>query len=623
MIRLKLVVLLTFAVLSINFLLSHGHSHSNEPPHMKYSQQVNEAAQTEFEEEESHGHTHSHTHSHSHSHSHGGHDHLDEEEEHHAHGGCSHGHAHEQDHGHSHEAKQDSKHSHGHGQGGRTKSKEYILRFHERSKIRLWVYSIGSTLLISAFPCFILAFIPIQANTTENSALLKVLLAIGAGGLLGDTFLHLIPHATPAGSGHGHTHSHSHGGEGHSHEPHDLSVGGWVLGGFVIFFIVEKFVRILRGEDGHSHSHSHAPVSALTSHKKSKQSDSQSQDSEDVETEEDGTKQVEKAVEQVQEVPRIRVAAFLNFVADFMHNFTDGLAIGASFIAGSTVGLVTMVTVLVHEIPHEIGDFAILVQSGCSKRKAMGIQLLTALGALFGCVLSLWSVDAYAMAEAAEQSWCSHLQLEVLSTLLQCPLFLSCWRESPHFGRVLKNNRIFVRFPVSRVNCVATRLNGTSSTVGCAIEKKINKIRSKPPVCMREILYQRKKAFIHRNMWKAAWYDCGRRKVSFVRSMVVIWGTDEDGKTVLYIQGSLREDSRLYLRDRHSGGGREKNTRDRMSRHDLGREKFIEECGRKDEKQCTISDQIKSWEPALIGTVTSFPWIHRSFALSLKPSFAC
>ena len=78
-----------------------------------------------------------------------------------------------------------------------------------------------------------------------------------------------------------------------------------------------------------------------------------------------------------------------------------------------------MITVLVHEVPHEIGDFAILVQSGFSKKKvcksnkfqnsfsnqAMLIQLCTALGALAGCILSLWDVDAAALAEAAEQSW--------------------------------------------------------------------------------------------------------------------------------------------------------------------------------------------------------------------------
>ena len=53
--------------------------------------------------------------------------------------------------------------------------------------------------------------------------------------------------------------------------------------------------------------------------------------------------------------------------ADFAHNFTDGLAIGASFLAGQSIGVITTLTILLHEVPHEIGDFAILVQSGASK----------------------------------------------------------------------------------------------------------------------------------------------------------------------------------------------------------------------------------------------------------------
>jgi len=55
--------------------------------------------------------------------------------------------------------------------------------------------------------------------------------------------------------------------------------------------------------------------------------------------------------------------------ADFSHNFTDGLAIGASFIAGQNIGIITTLTILFHEVPHEIGDFAVLIQSGCSKKK--------------------------------------------------------------------------------------------------------------------------------------------------------------------------------------------------------------------------------------------------------------
>lgn len=71
----------------------------------------------------------------------------------------------------------------------------------------------------------------------------------------------------------------------------------------------------------------------------------------------------------------IKVAGYLNLAADFTHNFTDGLAIGASFLAGRSIGAVTTATILLHEVPHEIGDFAILIQSGCSRKK-VGLNLL-------------------------------------------------------------------------------------------------------------------------------------------------------------------------------------------------------------------------------------------------------
>lgn len=71
----------------------------------------------------------------------------------------------------------------------------------------------------------------------------------------------------------------------------------------------------------------------------------------------------------------IKVAGYLNLAADFAHNFTDGLAIGASYAAGHNVGLITTITILFHEVPHEVGDFAILIQSGCSKRKVFDTLL--------------------------------------------------------------------------------------------------------------------------------------------------------------------------------------------------------------------------------------------------------
>ena len=77
------------------------------------------------------------------------------------------------------------------------------------------------------------------------------------------------------------------------------------------------------------------------------------------------------------------------YSADFTHNITDGLAMSASFYASPTIGATTTVAVFFHEIPHEVGDFALLVQSGFSKRQAMGAQFVTAVGALIGTLIGI------------------------------------------------------------------------------------------------------------------------------------------------------------------------------------------------------------------------------------------
>ena len=85
----------------------------------------------------------------------------------------------------------------------------------------------------------------------------------------------------------------------------------------------------------------------------------------------------------------IRLSAYLNLIADFTHNITDGLAMSSSFYASPTLGATTAVAVFFHEIPHEVGDFALLIQSGFSKRKAMGAQFVTALGAFLGTCIGI------------------------------------------------------------------------------------------------------------------------------------------------------------------------------------------------------------------------------------------
>ncbi|KAG5843010.1 hypothetical protein ANANG_G00183950 [Anguilla anguilla] len=312
--------------------------------------------------------------------------------------------------------------------------------------VELWTQAIGATLLISAAPFLILFLIPVQSNTDQHQNLLKVLLSFACGGLLGDAFLHLIPHALEPHSHHGdEEHGHSHASaeshdHGHSHggaHGHMMSVGLWVLGGIVAFLMVEKFVRLLKGGHGHGHAHSHALPEAKESDgedeeqeeevkKEVKEEVKEDKKEEEEEEEMDKAKEAEQEKEEEQKTEEkdgvkrrkkeetekktpekeeekstdIKVSGYLNLAADFTHNFTDGLAIGASFLAGPAVGAVTTLTILLHEVPHEIGDFAILVQSGCTKKKAMCLQLLTALGALAGTACSLLAEGVGAAATA-------------------------------------------------------------------------------------------------------------------------------------------------------------------------------------------------------------------------------
>lgn len=77
---------------------------------------------------------------------------------------------------------------------------------------------------------------------------------------------------------------------------------------------------------------------------------------------------------------------YLNLVANCTDNFTHGLALAASYSSSHTVGILTTAAIVCHEIPHEVGDFAILMQSGFSKWSAARAQLFTSFGGMLGVV---------------------------------------------------------------------------------------------------------------------------------------------------------------------------------------------------------------------------------------------
>lgn len=232
-------------------------------------------------------------------------------------------------------------HSHSHGL---TADEEYANAFkHQHMHLKsesnrarfnaaIWGEALFATALVGLCPIVLLFFVPLgKRELDQQKNALRVFLSFAAGGLLGDAFLHLLPHSMPQA-------------HGHHHSLEDLSPWLWTVCGIVAFLVLEKIVR---SKTGQCH------------HKK----------------QEDGKD------------TQIAAAGYLNLAADFSHNFTDGLAIGATFLQGS--GWQTTLAMLIHEVPHEIGDFAILLQSGFSRRDAMWSQVSTAIGAMIGTVVGL------------------------------------------------------------------------------------------------------------------------------------------------------------------------------------------------------------------------------------------
>lgn len=135
-----------------------------------------------------------------------------------------------------------------------------------------------------------------------------------------------------------------------------LAPSYFVLIGVLLFFLIEKFIRWFHchnSEDDHAHRH--------------------------------------------------HSLATMNLAGDGLHNFIDGLLIGASYLVSIPVGIATTVAVIAHEIPTEIGDFGVLLHSGMPARKALLFNFYSALMAAVGVVVvliigsSVESFSAYLM----------------------------------------------------------------------------------------------------------------------------------------------------------------------------------------------------------------------------------
>lgn len=86
-------------------------------------------------------------------------------------------------------------------------------------------------------------------------------------------------------------------------------------------------------------------------------------------------------------------SAWMVLVGDGLHNFTDGIMIAAAFLADPALGILTGMAIVAHEIPQEVGDFVVLLNSGYSRARAYLFNLLCSLMALVGGVLGYYMLD--------------------------------------------------------------------------------------------------------------------------------------------------------------------------------------------------------------------------------------
>lgn len=138
------------------------------------------------------------------------------------------------------------------------------------------------------------------------------------------------------------------------------ALSGTILAGVLGFFVLEKLLiwrhchsgncEAHGEEDDHGHGHSHSHGSAKS-------------------------------------------AGALIILGDGIHNFVDGVLIAAAFLTDVQLGIVTSLAVAAHEIPQEVGDFAILLHSGYSKSKALFYNMLASLTTVLGGMLAYFGLE--------------------------------------------------------------------------------------------------------------------------------------------------------------------------------------------------------------------------------------
>jgi zinc and cadmium transporter len=166
--------------------------------------------------------------------------------------------------------------------------------------------------------------------------LVRHMVSLSAGVLLGASLLHVLPEAFESGA-----------------SAHALFAT--LLGGLIFFFLLEKLelYRHQHHHEGDHHGHHHGFDKAQAGR-----------------------------------------GGLVVLMGDSIHNFCDGVIVAAAFLADVRLGVLTAAAVVMHEIPQEVGDFMVLVHAGFSRRRALLFNALSGLAAVVGGWFGYWVLGA-------------------------------------------------------------------------------------------------------------------------------------------------------------------------------------------------------------------------------------
>lgn len=155
-------------------------------------------------------------------------------------------------------------------------------------------------------------------------------------------------------------------------------------------YSLEILLPLLNGGKSHSHSHSHSHDQSNIAKYVVRDDDIDVIDMAPPKSSEDN-KELNKMLHDSKITKRSALSpvAFMVVLGDGLHNLTDGMAIGAAFGMDPVTGMATAFAVLCHELPHELGDFALLLQTGVSIKKAIFLNIVSSVLSVIGMIVGL------------------------------------------------------------------------------------------------------------------------------------------------------------------------------------------------------------------------------------------